>query len=442
VTVPLCQMLFGGISLTLDSPPADMTDAFLQLTIGKTINIFWFCFFIVFTVLCLLNSFYFVFWFRQYVEETVLPNKLFVTRNTDNEPINALVFNVWSGFWPSAFGRALGTSYKLIGVDDWESKAMSVKPSLARRNMILEGIPEANFQLVKSSLRKLPFEDDKFNVLFSVSTFSALPTQYQRDAAVSEMLRVMKPNAQFFGIVASQTAKRFTTALQNAGLEDIEISHNFKVFPPVAIVTGFKSHNFSQKVSLHLQEDEKAQLLFSNDSPSIELAVDKPVIPIENTHVILRYSLGALLLALMAGFVALVFRFWTELDVPVDFPELDRFASGFLAGFIIFFGLVAHNIYVQLRTICTSKKRTARVVIVKFFMSALGIFIASGLWNFLFFLPILIVDTLVYIEEIMDANTGNLLKMFLIILSIVISIKVLKWYQNRKIATEEAANPM
>jgi arsenite methyltransferase len=101
-------------------------------------------------------------------------------------------------------GRGLlliGTAKKLnlgkaTGVDIWQTVDQSGNdPKVTLKNAELEGV-SSKIEIVTGDARKLPFPNEKFHLLTSSWAIHNIPLHSERDQALSEMIRVLKPGGR------------------------------------------------------------------------------------------------------------------------------------------------------------------------------------------------------------------------------------------------------
>lgn len=83
-----------------------------------------------------------------------------------------------------------------IGIDIWQKADLSNnEPDVPLRNAALEGVAER--VVVKTAdMRKIPLENESVDVVVSRAAIHNLPTAADREAAIREIARVMRPGAR------------------------------------------------------------------------------------------------------------------------------------------------------------------------------------------------------------------------------------------------------
>jgi SAM-dependent methyltransferase len=115
--------------------------------------------------------------------------------------------------------RRLSTG-KAIGVDIWQSTDLSGnRPEAtlenARREKVLDKI-----ELKESRAQSLPFEDASFDVILSMSTLHNIPSREERDLAVNEIVRVLRPGGRM-AIQDILHSGAYAARLRDLGMRDV-----------------------------------------------------------------------------------------------------------------------------------------------------------------------------------------------------------------------------
>lgn len=131
------------------------------------------------------------------------------------------------------------TTGKAYGIDIWSGKDLSGNAKAAtRRNCELEAVSE-KITLLDADARKMPFEDEMFDVIVSSMVVHNID-KAGRKKAIDEMIRVCKKGGVIL-IQDFQCTKEYVQLLQEAGLKKVSISGLYwNIFPPVKIVNAHK----------------------------------------------------------------------------------------------------------------------------------------------------------------------------------------------------------
>jgi arsenite methyltransferase len=88
------------------------------------------------------------------------------------------------------------TGGKAVGVDIWQAADQSGNtPEAARENARREGVAE-RVEVMTGDARSLPFPDQSFDIVVSHWVIHNLPSEAERDRALEEMHRVLRPGGQ------------------------------------------------------------------------------------------------------------------------------------------------------------------------------------------------------------------------------------------------------
>jgi arsenite methyltransferase len=136
--------------------------------------------------------------------------------------------------------RRLSTG-KAVGIDVWQARDQSGnRPAATRTNARSEGVADS-VELVDADARKLPFDDESFDVVLSGLVIHNIPTAAGRVAAVREIVRVLKPGGRV-SILDIWNTRTYARLLRDLGLEDVRRSRaRFLFLPTAAVVTGKKN---------------------------------------------------------------------------------------------------------------------------------------------------------------------------------------------------------
>jgi len=123
-------------------------------------------------------------------------------------------------------GRGLGligcakklTTGKAVGVDLWAAKDLSNNnPQATLANAAAEGVAD-RVEVETGDITKLPFRDQAFDAIISLTVIHNIPSRERRDQALRELVRVLKPGGRI-AIFDLLHASRYSEVLQGAGMK-------------------------------------------------------------------------------------------------------------------------------------------------------------------------------------------------------------------------------
>ena len=115
------------------------------------------------------------------------------------------------------------TTGKAVGVDIWNVEDLSGnRPEATLENTRLEGVAE-RVEVKDGDARRLPFADGTFDVVVTTGALHNIYNAAERDTAVREIARVLKPGGRLF-IGDVRHTGRYMRVLRECGLEDLRRS--------------------------------------------------------------------------------------------------------------------------------------------------------------------------------------------------------------------------
>jgi ubiquinone/menaquinone biosynthesis C-methylase UbiE len=138
-----------------------------------------------------------------------------------------------------AAARRLATG-KAIGVDIWQGQDQSGnRPDATRANARAEGVAD-RVEITDGDARRLPFADDTFDAVVSNLVLHNIYNRTQRDGAVREIARVLKPGGRMGLLDIAHTAQ-YAQVLRDLGWPDVQRSGpHVRIFPTVRAVIATK----------------------------------------------------------------------------------------------------------------------------------------------------------------------------------------------------------
>ena len=115
------------------------------------------------------------------------------------------------------------TTGKAVGVDIWQAEDLSGnRPEATQENARLEGVSD-RVEVKDGDARRLPFADGTFDVVVTKEVLHNVYNAAERDTAVREIARVLKPGGRLL-IGDVRHTGRYAQVLRQSGLEDVRRS--------------------------------------------------------------------------------------------------------------------------------------------------------------------------------------------------------------------------
>jgi ubiquinone/menaquinone biosynthesis C-methylase UbiE len=132
------------------------------------------------------------------------------------------------------------TTGRAVGLDVWRTQDQAGNdPAATITNAQAEGVAE-RVELRDGDARRLPFDQQSFDVVLSSLALHNIPGAAGRAAAVGEIVRVLKPGGRV-AILDFRNTSQYAAALAAAGLGEVHRSQRrFGMYPPVRVVTATK----------------------------------------------------------------------------------------------------------------------------------------------------------------------------------------------------------
>jgi arsenite methyltransferase len=133
------------------------------------------------------------------------------------------------------------TSGRAVGLDVWRRKDQAGNdPAATIANAQAEGVAE-RVELCDGDARRLPFDQQTFDIVVSSLALHNIPGAAGRAAAIGEVVRVLKPGGRV-AILDFRNTSQYAAALAAAGLGEVHRSpRRFGMYPPVRVVTATKA---------------------------------------------------------------------------------------------------------------------------------------------------------------------------------------------------------
>ncbi|MBW4523285.1 MAG: class I SAM-dependent methyltransferase [Scytolyngbya sp. HA4215-MV1] len=117
------------------------------------------------------------------------------------------------------------TSGKAIGIDLWSQQDQANNSSAAAlSNAAIEGVTEC-VEIKTADMRQLPFSENYFDVVLSSWTVHNLEAKIDREKALSEIIRVLKPNGTVV-LVDIEHQDEYAKYFELHGMTNIQFYNN------------------------------------------------------------------------------------------------------------------------------------------------------------------------------------------------------------------------
>jgi len=132
------------------------------------------------------------------------------------------------------------TTGRATGLDLWRRQDQAGNdPAATMANAIVEGVA-ARVELCDGDARRLPFDDQTFDVVVSSLALHNIVGAPGRATAIGEIVRVLKSGGHV-AILDHRNTGQYAAALSKAGLGDVHRSErHLAMYPPVRVVTATK----------------------------------------------------------------------------------------------------------------------------------------------------------------------------------------------------------
>jgi arsenite methyltransferase len=130
------------------------------------------------------------------------------------------------------------TTGRAIGLDVWQSEDQSGNhPEVTRANARAEGVAN-RVEVMDGDARRLPFNDDEFDVVLSSLALHNIRAAEERKQAVREISRVLKAGGHV-AILDIWRTNEYKRVLRESGMRKvIRSGPRFFIYPPVRVVSG------------------------------------------------------------------------------------------------------------------------------------------------------------------------------------------------------------
>ena len=127
------------------------------------------------------------------------------------------------GLLAVAAAKRLGKGGQVTGIDLWQAQDLTGNnPEAALANARAAGVAK-RVRIDTGDARALPYGDASFDVVGSMTAIHNIPKPAERDQAIAEMLRVVKPGGQIL-IYDIRHAPDYAKRLRALGAADVTVS--------------------------------------------------------------------------------------------------------------------------------------------------------------------------------------------------------------------------
>ncbi len=135
------------------------------------------------------------------------------------------------------------TSGKAVGIDLWQKEDQSDNSRESTlKNVRLENVAE-RVELLDGDARKLPFADNSFDVVLSSWALHNIYDRAERDGAVREIVRVLKPGGRLI-IADIRHTGQYAKVLQQSRMLNIQRGWpNFLFVTPTFTLTAIRPNS-------------------------------------------------------------------------------------------------------------------------------------------------------------------------------------------------------
>ncbi len=111
---------------------------------------------------------------------------------------------------------------KVIGIDIWSAHDQTNnKQEATIANAKNEGVSD-KVEIITDDMRSMPFENSYFDVALSSWAIHNIPDKNEREKALKEIIRVLKPNG-YLGIADIQCSQEYYDFFQQKGLSNLQL---------------------------------------------------------------------------------------------------------------------------------------------------------------------------------------------------------------------------
>ena len=143
------------------------------------------------------------------------------------------------GLYLIGAAKRLTNGGKAIGIDIWQNKDLSDN---SQQNTLDNAVSENVLErvIVKTAdMRRIPFTDSSFDVVLSCLAIHTIYDRAERQKALSEIVRVLKPDGKLC-IIDMRYTKEYISFFEEKGISIQQTSRLKLVFPKSVAIIGIK----------------------------------------------------------------------------------------------------------------------------------------------------------------------------------------------------------
>jgi arsenite methyltransferase len=131
------------------------------------------------------------------------------------------------------------TTGRAVGIDIWCNDQGDNRPENTARNARIEGVAD-RIEIRDCDARQLAFPDEYFDVVISSQALHNIPEDRDREQAICEIMRVLKPGGQV-AIYDIKRISQYQRLFLASGMEQVRLSgRSFWYLLPTFILTAIK----------------------------------------------------------------------------------------------------------------------------------------------------------------------------------------------------------
>jgi len=358
--IPAGYLTLGCVCLLFDfkAPRDDILYAVMGFRTSNFIAFLIFSVLLLFSILMVLNAYALCYNAREKFKG-LFPS--FQKWGEGEEEVSACLVGVWNGFWGPPMYTKLGKIATMTCVDEWTHASTEN----AIENMVAEGVPEGAIESVKiTDYKHLPLPSKQYDVVCDL-TMHIKATVEEKQQALEEIIRILKPNGSAVFIVPIWAARKVTSLMNKTEFTNITTDTCWSCLPPMTFIKGIrpegtekrenKAHTtaFDTPSSTSIMPHTTVRVggsitlnkgMSINDGANVAIMENDSLLGKAShrkpTHQGLRFFLMFFVAVFMAALAAGLFIAWPTLDVPSSITNYNRITSGWLISVVTSFVLI------------------------------------------------------------------------------------------------------